>query len=399
MKRSITALFCASLVFCALGNGFTADFGAVLGGEFSAGGNGDASAAGNITLAPWLSLPVGDGGLYLSAGITADFSDKAVAVPELLRLEFSYPFGPLALRAGRISWQDPTAFTAKGFFDGADISLDFDLVSLGAAALYTGLLYKGTADINISPGDSRDYSAAFDWGDSSTYAAPRRFLAALYGNFPGLPWRRGNLFAGILAQFDLSDADEPFHTQYLLLRHTLDYKMFDLDIAGAVELENTDEDGLGAAFAVSAEGGVQLPAPFKNRLSLGMRWASGDGPQTAAFFPVVMEAQGLIFKPFFSGIMVIRTGFEARVLPSLSAALGLHYFLRTDSVTIADPDIDGDTESYALGLETSGSLLWAPFSDLSFSLEGGVFFPQTGAAMHSDAPVRWLLTLGVIFSF
>ena len=400
MKRSMPALLCAALVLCASGNGFAADFGAVLSGEFTASGGDDSSTAGSIALAPWLSVPVGGGGLYLSAGITADFSDETAVIPELLRLEFSYPIGPLSFRAGRISWQDPAGFTAKGFFDGADISLDFDLVSLGAAAFYTGLLYKGTAEINASPGDSRDYFAAFDWGDfSNTYFAPRRFLAALYGNFPGYPWGRGNLYAGILAQFDLSDADEQFHTQYLLLRHTLDYKMFDLDIAGAVELENTDEDGMRAAFALSAEGGAELPAPFRNRLSLGVRWASGDGPQTAAFFPVVMEAQGLVFKPFFSGTMVLGAGFEARLLPSLSAALGLRYFLRTDRATIVDPDIDPDAKSYALGLETSGSILWAPLSDLSFSLEGGFFFPQSGAAMLDDAPVRWLLTLGVIFSF
>ena len=282
--------------------------------------------------------------------------------------------------------------------DGADFIYDLGKVRLGAAAFYTGLLYKDTADINYSPTDQRDYNEDFDWSDfGNTYFAPRRLFTALYGEFPGLPFKRGHLYAGLLAQFDLSDADEAFHTQYLLLRHILDYKQFDFSVSGAVELENTEDDGLRAAYAVSLEGGWRIPFFLKNRLSLGMRWASGHGPQTAAFFPLIREAQGLVLKPCLSGIMVIKANFEARLLPSLSAELGGRYFLRTDSTSFTDPDIEN--ESYALGAEIGASLLWVPFSDLSFSLAGGIFLPGTGGAMAGDTPVRWSLTLGTIFSF
>ena len=396
MKRAciLTVLFIA----CVLGNIFPSDFGAVLNGEFVAEGGKETDTNGKTTLAPWVSLPLDVGELFFSAGLGVHYAEKTVFVPELLRLDYSAVLDPFTIRAGRIPWQDPSAFTVKGRFDGADFSIDTGLVQFGAACFYTGLLYKDTADINVNPGDSGKYSANFDWSDfSDTYFAPRRFLAALYGEFPGFPFQRGNLYAGILTQFDLSKAEERFHTQYLLLRHTLNYKEYDLNAAGAAELEKTEKNGIKAAFALSLEGGWRTPVAVANRLSLGMRWASGESSGTAAFFPVIREAQGVILKPSLSGIMVILTDFEARLLHSLSAGLGMRYFFRTDSGSFKDQDINKST--YPLGAELSGSALWAPFSDLSFSMEGGIFLPKTGTAMRDDAPVRWTVVLGTIFSF
>ena len=396
MKRPI--IFAVLFITCVLGNTFATDFGVVLYGEFIAEGGDETDTSGKTTLSPWFSLPLDVGELFFSAGLGVHYAEKTVFVPELLRLEYSTILAPFTVRAGRIPWRDPSGFTAKGLFDGADFSMDLGQIRFGAVAFYTGLLYKNTADINVSPGDPRDYSLPLDWNDfGDTYFAPRRLIAALYGEFPGLPRHRGNLYAGILAQFDVSEADKRFHTQYLLLRHTLDYHIFDLSAAGAVELENTKEDGVRAALALSLDGGARLPLSLKNRLSLGMRWTSGEGSQTAAFFPVIREAQGLVLKPHFSGIMVIRTNFEARLLPSLSAGLGGRYFIRTDSESFADPDITKD--KHPLGAEFFSSLLWVPYSDLSFSAEGGIFLPKTGTAMRDDAPVRWSLTLGTIFSF
>jgi len=401
MKRCVFAFF----FVCSIQALFAVDFGAVLDGEFSAetagetGETGETGISGKALLSPWLSVPLGEADFYVSAGLIADFTEKASFIPELLQLEFSWRVSPsLMLRAGRIPWMDPSGFTAWGRMDGADVIVDLGKVRLGAAAFYTGFMYRETAEINFSPGDPNDYNADFDWADfGNTYFAPRRVLTALYGEFPGLPFKRGHLYAGILAQFDLSRAEERFHTQYLLLRHSLDYKQLDFNAAGAVELEHTQKGGSRAAYAVSLEGGWRIPGSFNNRLSQGMRWASGEGDQTAAFFPVVMKSQGLVLEPNLSGIMLIQANFEARLLPSLSAQLGGRYFLRTDSVSFSDPDIE--KKSYALGAEIDASLLWVPLSDISFSIEGGVFLPNTGTAMREGAPVRWSLVMGTIFSF
>ena len=404
MKKLILVLS----LFLAFGlmNIFSAEFGVILNGQFDAErlpgetSTDEATIKGSLTLAPWFSLPLGGADFHVSLGLKGEFADKSNAIPELYRFEYSdRPIESLALRFGRFGWQDTSGFTAKGRFDGVDIIYSQGKARIGAAVLYTGFLYRDTADINVSPKDDpKKYTAAFKWTDfADTYAAPPRLLASLYGEFPGLPPDRGHLYAGLLAQFDLSDASEAFHTQYLLLRHTLAYKRLDLNIAGALELENTDAKGVAAAFAASLEAGLLLPGQMRNRLALAANWASGEGPKAAAYFPIIKEAQGLAFKPYFSGMMTLGALYEVRLHSSLSLDAGMRYFIRTDSSTYTDPDLTPD--SYAIGAEFHGGLLWVPLSDLSCFLTGGVFLPKTGGAMVSSAPARWALSLGTTLSF
>jgi hypothetical protein len=181
-----------------------------------------------------------------------------------------------------------------------------------------------------------------------------------------------------------------------MLRHSLVFRAFDLVVAGAVELENTEENGMRAGFAFNIEGGYELPTAIKDRLSLGLSWASGDG-SSAAYFPIVREAESVVLKPCLSGIMIIKANYEARLVPSLSFDLGALYLIRNDSKSFTDPYLEDD--SYPLGLEIDAGLRWVPLSDLGFYLKGGVFLPQTGSAWKSDAPVQWRITAGAIFSF
>jgi hypothetical protein len=397
MKRIILFTLLSSLMLSGL---YAIDYGALVIGEFEAAGEEENDTNGTVILAPWLSLPVGnDSELYVSAGIHAAISDESYIAPELFRLEFSSRISPLfSFRLGRFTWQDVSGLIAKGRFDGADFLFDLEKIKIGASALYTGFLFKDTSGINISPADTKDYNLKFDFADfENTYFAPRRFMASLYGTFPGFPPGRGQLHAGLMAQFDLSGADEAFHTQYLMLRHTLLYKDFDFDITGIAELENTEAEGMRSGFAFSMEGGWQMPTALADRLSLGLAWASGEGSATAAFFPVTREPMSFVLKPVLSGIMIIGANYQARVASSLSATLGGSYFLRTDSTTFTAPELEDD--SYALGAEIGAGVQWVPFSDLSFSLKGGVFLPKTGSAWSDSAPLLWRITLGTIFSF
>jgi len=375
-----------------------ADYGVVLSEGFLIENNDVADFASKTTIAPWLSLPFGTSDFYVSAGMSVHYEDKFSFVPELFRMELTLrPSIRFGARLGRILWQDPSLFTAFGYLDGADISLNLGIIRLGLAGFYTGLLYKNTASINISPGDPKDYFVDFDWSDfGNTYFAPRRVLASLYGDLPGLPYGRANIYAGLMAQFDLSDAAERYNTQYLLLRYTFYYKRFDLAAAGALELENTVSNGLKLAYAFSMEAGLQTGF-LKDRLSLGLRFASGSTQDTAAFFPLIRESQGAALTPAFSGIMTIRGIYEVRFTQTLAAYLGARYFIRTDTTSFADPHIVND--SPFLGVETDGSVQWNPFSDLSFSVSGGIHFPKTGTAMADNAPARWSLKISAIFSF
>jgi len=378
---------------------YAADYGAFVQGEFDARGADENKTNGSVIAAPWISVPFGESELYVSAGLNTSISDETYCAPELFRLEFSYqPSSLFSFRLGRFNWQDLSGLVAKGRFDGAELLFDLGKTRLGASMLYTGLLFKDTADINASPADTKDYNVNFDWSDfGNTYFAPRRLMASLYGEFPGFPSGRGQLLAGITAQFDLSDAKEAFHTQYFLLRHVLVYKAFDLDAAGAMELEKTDANGVKPGFAFSIEGGWQIPTAIKDRLSLGTAWASGEDSGKAAFFPVTREAQSYVLGPSLSGIMILRANYAALLLPSLSAELGGSYFIRTDSTSFTMSYLEDD--SYPLGLELDTGLKWVPFSDLSFSLKGGIFLPKTGTAWADDAPVLWRVTMGTVFSF
>ncbi|MDR0586324.1 MAG: hypothetical protein LBG26_03700 [Treponema sp.] len=409
MKRA--ALFLTIVFVTAVPGIFAVDYGVIVSEQFDTENSGAASNAelsSKTTLAPWFSAPLGDrGDFFFSAGVSVDWSQKERKttryVPELFRLELSYrPVSPLTVKAGRISYEDPSRFTAKGYFDGINAAADLGAVLLNGGFYYTGFLYKDTANIKKTPGDPVDYDAELDYdgfpgGFVDTYFAPRRFLGAAQIEFPGFIVSRGTLHAGVLAQFDVSDAPDKLNSQYLLLRYALNLpKGFDLGLAGAAELlEAAGESDL--AFASSVEAGWAPPTAVTDRLSLTWRWASGTGPSTAAYFPVIAEAQGRILKPEFSGIMTAGGSYQARFLPSLSAEFDLRYFLRTDSSSFPDPDIDGD--SYFLGGEVFASVLWVPVSDLSFTLGGGAFFPKTGSAFRDDAPVRWLFSMKAIFSF
>jgi hypothetical protein len=390
-------LLLAALLAPALPPFLAADFGVLLNEQFESDLKDGAGISSKTILAPWLSLPLGEkAGLSLSAGGSVYHRREGTDFfPELFLLEASVrPLPSLNLRAGRIDFREPTLFTAKGRFDGLDLSWDGPLrLSLGA--YYTGFLYRNTARISETPGSPADYTAKLDYGDfAGTYCAPPRVLGSFQLEYPGFLSRRGTLSAGLLTQYDLAEAGKKLHTQYLLLRYGLSLpRGFDLRAAGAASLE---APGTGkAAFAASLEALWMPPGGPGDRFSLGCRWASGEGPSTAAYFPLVREAQGTVITAGFSGLMVLSARYEARLLSGLSAELGGRYFLRTDSTTFSDPRLTGD--SRLVGLEIAGALLWAPFSDLSFSLGGGLLLPQTGKAL-GDAPLSGRLTLGTVFS-
>ena len=395
MKKIVLfiAVFLLSLNFA------FADFGVVISEGFLIEDKATETDYSSKTIvAPWFSYPFGNSDLYVSAGASLRYENTWSVVPELFKLELALRPSPrFALRLGRILWQDPSLFTAFGYLDGMDISFNLGGTRIGLAGFYTGFLNMDTASINISPGDPNDYSKQVDWDNfSDTYFAPRRVIASLYGDFPGFPYGRGNIHAGLMAQFDLSETNEKYNTQYLLLRYTFYYKSFDLSLAGAADLENTEANGYKLGYAFNAELGLQTGL-LKDRFSIGARYASGSDSDTAAFFPLIREAQGAVLTPVLSGIMIARARYQVRLSPSVGVYVGGRYFIRTDSTTFIDPYIDND--SRLLGLEADGSIQWNPVSDLAFTLGGGVYFPQTAPAMDKDAPLRWSLKVSGIFSF
>jgi hypothetical protein len=73
--------------------------------------------------------------------------------------------------------------------------------------------------------------------------------------------------------------------------------------------------------------------------------------------------------------------------------------MRTDLASFAAEGLNPASKSHLLGPEICLSLVWTPFSDLGLNAGGGLFFPLRDGAFYDDAPPKWNISLGVIFSF
>jgi hypothetical protein len=163
-------------------------------------------------------------------------------------------------------------------------------------------------------------------------------------------------------------------------------------------MEKANED-LGFGFAAHVEGAWTPLTSQQDRLTLGVIWSSGKVNDTiGAFVPISTVNQGQVLRAKLSGLMRVHSAYTLRIFPSLSAELGVAYFLRTDSATFSDPDLDASSDSYLLGGEISGSLTWVPLSDVSLIAGGGVFLPALGKALVSNAKPKWLISMGVMLS-
>jgi hypothetical protein len=366
---------------------------------------------------PWFSAPLGEQGeLYLSGGISAEYSDEAWrVVPEVYRFEILYRFGSgLRLEAGRLPYREPLNLAMNGLFDGLALSFDLGKTRLSAGAFYTGLLYKKTAYIVMTPGDYADYY------DRDHYFASRRLAFSLGWEIPGLFNTDGAIDLGITGQFDLNepedrpenqidqsdqtgriDGDGKIHSQYALVKFTLPFlNSFNAELGTLLEIIEERDRSPGFCFALSGGLAWLPPGGMNDRLSLNMVLSSGRWNDTVrAFLPINTIAQGKVLRPKVSGLALGELGYTARLHNSLSAEIQAAYFFRTDSHTYDDPDLDGTSLSPLLGGEAYGGLTWAPVSDVSFTLGGGAFFSQWGKAFVPGTAVRWRVSLETILSF
>jgi hypothetical protein len=353
------------------------------------------------TVLPWFSTPLGEqGDIYLSGGLSAEYAaEELKPVFELFRFEMAYRFGSgLRLEAGRLSYREPLDLVCSGLFDGFALGFDTGKTRLSAGVFYTGLLYKKTAYIILSPGDYEDYH------DKDHYFASRRLVFSLDWEIPLSGDRGAKLDLGIIGQADLNEpedqirGDAKIHFQYALAKFTLPFLQgFNAELGTLLGLIEEEEPGF--CFALSADLAWLPPGGASDRLSLGMALSSGTGDATKAFLPVNTIAQGKVLRPRLSGLALVEGGYTVRLHPVLSADFQGAYFFRTDSRTYNDPDLDGTSLSPLLGGEMYGGLTWVPVSDIAFTLGSGIFFPRLGQAFEEDASPRWRISLETILSF
>ena len=198
------------------------------------------------TLIPWFSSSIGDAAdLYISAGVTAGYEYKELQiVPELLRTELTFLTGENGeLRIGRINYTDPLGFIANGLFDGVHYSIELgEGPVLGMGVWYTGLLYKKNAYITMTEFDLEEYNTLVDYADfSGTYFAPRRLVAAIDWEHPGIA-ELVRLRLALIGQFDLSGRDTLYHTQYLTAKLSIPVNDFVYEVGGIAELAQASKE-------------------------------------------------------------------------------------------------------------------------------------------------------------
>ncbi|MCL1927744.1 MAG: hypothetical protein FWG07_02985 [Treponema sp.] len=357
------------------------------------------------TLIPWVSIPFGPlsapkGNLYLSAGLTVEHqSVDTIFIPELLRTELSYRFGEGSeLHAGRMYYTDPLGFIVDGLFDGAQVIMGLGgFGNLGIGAWYTGFLYKNHTRITMTEEDFTSFNLPLDYNKfADTYFAPRRVIAALDWEKPGLS-EKFRLKGFLIGQFDLSGNDETYHSQYLGAKFIFPVNRFILELGGCMGLaEHKVDDETKTLFSFAGEAGISwlLPTKVQDRLTLTGRFSSGtpekEDSSIAAFIPITTQYQGDVLRAKLSGLSMIHLEYTIRPIESLLFNLADSYFILSDLGTYRTYPIG--KEGHFLGNEISGSVTWFPVSDLQLNLLGGVFMPSLGNA-DRESNVLWRIEL------
>jgi hypothetical protein len=223
---------------------------------------------------PWFSSELGQTAkLYLSAKVSTvyEFGEwkpgNMPVLPELGRSEFLWrpetsglPVSSINVKAGRTPFQDPLGMIAAGLFDGLGGSAVLGQARLSAGAFYTGLLYKETAEIVMTPSDEKTYN------DTDNYFASRRLLFSAGAEFPALT-PQSSLAANAFFQFDVNNEVTSIHTQYLSVKYT-HLALETLSLTGAVVLglaENQDAD-TSAHFVFAAGADWEVPGDLRDML-------------------------------------------------------------------------------------------------------------------------------------
>nr|AGS54161.1 hypothetical protein [uncultured bacterium contig00051] len=369
----------------------------------------DAAFEYHASVVPRLLLPFGGANsFYVSAGVNLGYSGNGYFVPELLRTELAMRFGAWGLKAGRISYSHPVNFLADGLFDGVHVSNSSAMGRFGLGALYTGLIYKKTLNIQMTAADRERNSAPFAYDNfAGTYSAPKRFLALLDWEHPSIGeflWLR----ASLTGQFDLNENSQPqggekLHSQYLSLKGSFHAGQFLFEIGGIFGTAQTvtADDGGSFNIALAGELGVNwtLPSNFHSRLLFTLRYASGKQNDTlGAFAPITAKYYGEIFEVQLTGITVFGMDYAARLTSKLGASLAALYFVRNDLVTANNYPITAvNNEGYFLGGEFFGRVIWSPFSDLQCVIGAGAFIPAMGDVWQ-DQKALLKMELSLIFA-
>jgi hypothetical protein len=395
LNKLLVVLFALGLAL----PGFAADYGVTVNQTIDANDGGKVYRG---TAAPWFSLFPGEQtDLYLSAGVSVYYGeDEWQYLPELYRFAALFrPYSNFSLEAGRLQYRDIRGVVASGLFDGLSLSLNTGGGSLSARVLYTGLLYKKTADIVMTAAEWAAYNTPVSYDDGGvfwdSYFAPRRMIGGIRWEAPDLGESGNSLALEGIGQADLNGGDELLHSGYFsALYHWALMEGLGLELGGTAALVKRTDIEPAFALAASAKLDWDVPGGLQDRLTLLARYNSAKSGTALTSFPSITTAnQGYVFRTWQGDLSSVQGGYRARLHPVLWGELGAVYFFRAGEAASQDGITGEDGDSPFLGREFRLSFTGAPFSDLSLALDCGLFVPQ------SDAALQWRVTGGLIFTF
>lgn len=373
------------------------DFGVTLTQDVGYGGIGSGAKLDyEGGLIPYFTASFGDSGyLYISAWAKIVYEyERIYFTGELLHTEFSWRVNNFKIRAGRIPYAAPLDFIAEGFFDGVQASFDTKIGTFNAGGWYTGLLYKKSANITMTPEDLLSYNAYLDYRHfSNTYFASRRVLAAVGWENPDIAGMI-RAKAAVLGQIDLNGDGTPYNSMYISAKALIPVKRFVISTGVCLQMAKAGSD-TGIGLAGELGGSWIAPTPFSSRLSLVGRYSSGKTGSIDPFVPITTKPQGDVLQARLSGISTFLLDYSAKLHPTVSAGLSASYYIRNDKETYtAYPVNPADNGGSALGCELFGRAVWNPLTDLSVNLGAGIFLPSTGD-VNPKAGVQWRVELGL----
>jgi len=449
MKKSAAILM--ALVFAA-GLGFATDFGAVLTEKTTSGDNGpwgDAPPQGTqqVKLSPWGQIDINENARINFKGYDQFYYDS-FAKPdnkkaqnqydiEDLNLVLEYP-GALGnntlfqIKLGRQFFYDYSTKVLAHELDGFAAVINAQSIHAKLGLGSTALLFKQPSTIQISQRDREDFI------DDGLFFAPRRLVGQLEIGLPSVLLRQ-NLTFSVLSQWDLRTdpakaGDKVALTSKGVAVNTYYFGLgFDGKIAtglyykvsGYLEYGTTlsPKDRSTSGDAIYADdtilagmGDVSLswfvPEFLGSRFRLGGNISSGDdgvtngvasvqadysGSRNTFFSGISKRGGGFVYIPQFGNSFVTNLGWSVKptqVKPGnqeFGISVDAYGFMRLLNGAIDSPKalVDGSNESW-LGAEIDLSTDFKPVSDVQFTVDTGVFLPNTKAI---DEKTSWKLGL------
>ena len=352
----------------------------------------------------WFSLPVGDtANLYLSGfyEFKGSFSSTGVTVTpwriDAGRNEYSGS-APGALGSssilrwsiGRTSISDFSGWVLSGLYDGAHLELSVGNLTMTTSVAYTGLLNKDDALLAM---DSRDRLIA---GDSTQYFAPQRLLA-------GLGLRSVELLPGhdfgveTWGQYDLGQGLAGTQTLWFepfvegRIGRVLSWRGW---AAGEMFYDGNPTYSLAGGLLMR----LVVPEALGLRATASLAWSSGSAFGLVPFIPFKSNALDVLTGFTFENIMLPSLELSLSPLPWLSPTLYGAPMFRTSDLVLGSTIIRPDATGIYMGSLVSLQASIRSVSDLTLSLSGGVFFPNSIDYFIASQTLKGTGSLYAVFS-